>query len=167
MSSTKTFGIWLRPLSFSSISLFPTDFDEKAPPRSISSDEILNDFVGNGAGLPTNVTEQIRSRYFSIHTMDLEILLVPAENVVLNKIVWPLRSAKKAYCLEDFLGCIALCGMVCEMAVVFIYDLVPKDFLKALTKRQRSCKGKSKCGYKDDYEQYEKWGQQQRIEITK
>jgi hypothetical protein len=72
---------------------------------------------------PTDALEAIKKRYLKLSTQDLDIFIVPAESLILEKIVWPLKSAKEAFCLADFIGCVALCGMVCEMAIVFIYDL--------------------------------------------
>jgi hypothetical protein len=72
---------------------------------------------------PADPIESIKKRYLKLSTEDLDIFIVPAKNLILENIVLPLKSAKQAFCLADFIACIALCGMVCEMAIVFIYDL--------------------------------------------
>jgi len=37
--------------------------------------------------------------------------------------VWPLRHAKGSYALGNYLGCIALCGMVGEMVALLLWDI--------------------------------------------
>jgi hypothetical protein len=47
----------------------------------------------------------------------------PAEPSILAKLVWPLRHAKGSYALGNYLGCIALCGMVGEMASILLWEI--------------------------------------------
>jgi hypothetical protein len=49
--------------------------------------------------------------------------VAPNEPNILNKLVWPLRHAKGSYALANYLGCIALCGMVGEMAAILLWDI--------------------------------------------
>jgi hypothetical protein len=72
---------------------------------------------------PTDVLEAIKKRYLRVSTQDLDIFLVPPENLIFKRIVLPLKSAKQAFCFADFIACVALCGMVCEMAILFLCDL--------------------------------------------
>ncbi len=112
----KTVQGWLRPLSMPSIRILPFE----RPVERIDPVMLVRDLCRDS---PADPVEAIKQRYLKLSTQDLDILVVPAEKLILEKIVWPLKSAKQAFCLADFIDCIALCGMVCEMAIVFTYDL--------------------------------------------
>jgi hypothetical protein len=45
-----------------------------------------------------------------------------APNGVLQQLIWPLRYAKGSYALGNYLGTLALCGTVCEMCTVFMFE---------------------------------------------
>ena len=47
----------------------------------------------------------------------------PAESGILSKLVFPLHQAKASYVAGDFLGCIALCGLVAEMITILAYEV--------------------------------------------
>ena len=49
--------------------------------------------------------------------------VVPSERNILTKLVWPLRNARACYVLGNYLGTIALCGMVAEMVAIAIFDV--------------------------------------------
>jgi hypothetical protein len=51
------------------------------------------------------------------------LFVVPDEENILQKLVWPLRHAKGSYALGNYLGCIALCGMVGEMVTILLWDI--------------------------------------------
>jgi len=50
------------------------------------------------------------------------IVAAPHEPHILNKLVWPLRHAKASYMTGNFLGTIALTGMVSEMVAITYFD---------------------------------------------
>jgi hypothetical protein len=62
------------------------------------------------------------TRYREI-TCDDTLFLAPAEKHLLQKLIWPLRHTKGSYALGNFLGCIALCGMVGEMVAILLWDI--------------------------------------------
>jgi len=66
--------------------------------------------------------EEVVERYRAISTADLDLMAVPAEKVLLDKIIWPLKSAKVCYCLGQYLACIATCGLVGEMYATLIFQ---------------------------------------------
>lgn len=103
----------------------------------------------------TDAIEAIVKRYNKLSTKDLSIFFVPAEKLILKKVIWQLKFAKQAFCLADFIGCIALCGMVCEMAIIFIYDCIAIELDI----------NRFKAKYKKIFvnREYEKWGQKKRI----
>lgn len=145
---------WLRPLAIGAISVFPTDSPLYNPSEEIDPGTLVSELCRNWSG---DALEVINSRYARLSTQALEIFVVPADNLILEKIVWPLKSAKQAFSLGDFIGCIALCGMVCEMAIVFIYDIGAKrwDFSKFNAKSSQMFTNR----------QYEKEGQEKRVKV--
>jgi len=40
----------------------------------------------------------------------------------LEKVVWPLKSAKVCYCLGNYLACIAMAGLVGEMTAILTLE---------------------------------------------
>jgi len=88
-------------------------------PAELDPKDLLN-FVG-GMGGPALPMEIIR-RYKEISTDDLDLIAVPAEREILEKIVWPLKSAKICYCLSNYLACIAMAGLVGEMMAILILE---------------------------------------------
>mgnify|MGYP000666252137 CR=1 FL=1 len=112
----KTIEGWLRPLSMPSLGGFPFGADDQL----IDPSELIKDLCKDRS---QSFLENIRDRYRKL-TTEQDILIVPAEKKILEKLVWPLKAAKHAFILGDYLGCISLCGMVCEMDTIFIFDLV-------------------------------------------
>jgi hypothetical protein len=107
---------WIRPLSMPSIGIVP-QIPLNDPVDTVA---LLRDLCPDAPEQPVTA---IKERYQELFSPDLDLLVVPANNRILDKIVWPLKSAKRAYCLADFHGCIATAGYVAEMGVVFLYDL--------------------------------------------
>jgi len=146
--NNKTIRGWIRPLSMPSIRILPFE----NPVEKIDPAMLVRDLCRDS---PTDTLEAIKKRYLKLSTQDLDIFFVPAESLILEKIVWPLKSAKQAFCLADFISCIALCGIVCEMAIVFIYDLAANlwDISRLDSKYQKIFTGRK----------YERFGQDRRI----
>jgi len=135
--------VWINPLSLGSIEEPDEETDVGGLIRDLSRD------------YKPDALSRVRTRCLRLATPELSIPFVPAEARTLDKIVWPLRSAKQAFGLGDFLACIALCGTVCEMATVFTYDLIA-----GLLKRSRlSPKGMKLFRTQE----FETWGQEKRL----
>jgi hypothetical protein len=94
----------------------------------------------------------IVQRYKKISEGEPGIFVVPAEENILNKIIWPLKQAKVNYIIGNYVGVISLCGIVAEMIAMMTYEI-----------SDESCKLKSKCGCID----FERCGQEQRVKILK
>lgn len=75
----------------------------------------------DGMGCPV-LPKEIVQRYKEISTDDLDLIAVPADHEILNKIVWPLKSVKICYCLGNYLACIAMGGLVGEMVAILILE---------------------------------------------
>lgn len=50
------------------------------------------------------------------------LAFIPHSDKIYKKLINPLRIAKKAYCLGDYLAVISSCGVVCEMLALFIWN---------------------------------------------
>lgn len=136
--------VWIAPLSLGSIE----ETDEEANVSRLIRD-LSRDYKPDAMA-------RVRDRCLRLSTPELTIAIVPAQARILDKIVWPLRSAKQAFGLGDFLACIALCGMVCEMGTVFTYDLFGR-----LLNTSRLTSGDVVLFRT---RQYEDWGQKKRVE---
>ena len=53
----------------------------------------------------------------------MALAVAPNEQEGLERIVWPLRQARAAYMVGNYLSVIALCGMVGEMAAILLWKL--------------------------------------------
>jgi hypothetical protein len=73
-------------------------------------------------GLRSDV-DGIVDRYREMGQVPVQLAVVPAEQRLLDKLIWPLRHARGSYCVGNFLGVIALCGSVAEMLAILVWDL--------------------------------------------
>ena len=110
---------WINPLLF--MSLDP--LLQKAAGRTgeVDATALLSDLTRNRASDPI---AEITGRYSEIAKFDHLLQIVPADDLILRKIVWPLRSAKQAYMLGDNLGCIALSGCTGEMVASLTFEFI-------------------------------------------
>jgi hypothetical protein len=67
--------------------------------------------------------ESLAARYREISFDKPRLFAAPTDIRILDKLVWPLRHAKSGYMLGNYLGTIALSGMVAEMVAVLFFDL--------------------------------------------
>jgi hypothetical protein len=120
---------------------------------------VTADHVIKYACAPDESTEiaEIVERYRRISTKSADILAAPAETKILQKLIWPLRHAKTAYMLGNYLGTIAMCGLVAEMVAILLYEI--SDFginsRKLGQKEQEAMFGRS----------FEKLGQDRRVDV--
>lgn len=63
----------------------------------------------------------LRSRYDDVSKIDREITLTFEEAGIKENLVGPLRQAKTNYILGNYVGTIALCGIVAEKVALFMY----------------------------------------------
>jgi len=69
--------------------------------------------------------DDMADRYRAIHAAEASEgeFVFPNETTILEKIVSPLRQAKACYVVENYLGTIALCGMIAEMVAILMFEL--------------------------------------------
>jgi hypothetical protein len=116
MAGDRVFKAWINPLQF-------LEVDEPWAPRQNplpTVDQLLAFLCA--PGLPGDVPSMV-ARYRQISVEETRLFAAPAEDRILEKLVWPLRHAKSSYTLGNFLGTISLCGMVAEMVAMLLFDI--------------------------------------------
>jgi hypothetical protein len=66
--------------------------------------------------------KELRKRYLEISSDTPRLAIAPAEQRILDKLIWPLRHAKASFMFQNYLGTIALCGMIAEMAAMLLFE---------------------------------------------
>ena len=140
--------VWVNPLQCMEIDLER----ESSPPPG--ADRILDYLFAPEA---TRTVNAFVRRYREIAEAPGELTVAPNEPMILEKLVWPLRHANGSYALANYLGCIALCGMVGEMVAVLLWDIskVPLRERLMTEAEQKALFGNS----------FEKLGQERRTEV--
>ena len=105
------------------------------------------------------LTKEILNRYVEITTKDNHSFITPHTKEISERLVKPLKSAKKNYCLGDYSATIALCGVVGEMLAILLWKINEVRVKgKIITKKQeKGLFGRS----------FEELGQEQRLRILK
>lgn len=149
-NSRTPIDIWVNPLRFFSLEGQPFNADN----AEIDYQKLINDLRGAD---DDKTIGKVRERYKLLTNYDSNLFIVPVNNVILEKLVWPLRSAKQAFCLGNYLGCIALCGTVAEMITIFLFEIanITINGVKLDDSAQRKLFGNT----------FEKLGQERRLEI--
>lgn len=110
--------------------------------------------------LPFNsLSNEIIERYAEITTEESHCSIVPHTKEILKRLLKPLKSAKKNYCLGDYSATIALCGTVGEMLAILLWK-INEVRLKNNLITERDEKGLFG-------ESFEKLGQDRRLKILK
>lgn len=82
--------------------------------------ELFNQFFE----LPLNaLSKEILERYAEATTEESHTAIVPHTKEISERLLKPLHSAKKCYCLGDYAATIALCGMVGEMLAILLWKI--------------------------------------------
>jgi hypothetical protein len=112
----RLFKVWVNPLQF-------LEVDEPwASSAGLHLDlEALVRFATTPGTSPD--LDTLVNRYREISCEPARLFAAPAEQRVLDKLVWPLRHAKATYMFGNYLGTIAMCGMVAEMVAILLFDI--------------------------------------------
>jgi hypothetical protein len=116
MPEDKLIEVFLNPLQFLEIDEPWASLQKEEP-----SLEAVLDFIcipGIGSDLKSLI-----KRYREISVEKTRLFAAPHEQRILDKLVWPLRNAKAAYMCGNYLGTIALCGMVAEMVAMLLSEI--------------------------------------------
>lgn len=110
-----TFNAWINPLAF-----LPLDQPGPTDSGTPSPQDFLAYMCATGQSADP---AELAKRYKEIAKEPVQLFAVPAEQRILDKLIWPLRHAKASYVLGNHVGTIALCGMVAEMVTMLLFDL--------------------------------------------
>lgn len=69
------------------------------------------------------LSKEILERYAEATTEESHTAIVPHTKEISERLLKPLHSAKKCYCLGDYAATIALCGMVGEMLAILLWKI--------------------------------------------
>jgi hypothetical protein len=107
---------WINPLAFLDVDGPP------APnlPAQPSPETVLGFICPPGTSSDVAALVQ---RYKEISSEPVVLAIVPAEQRILDKLVWPLRHAKASYMVGNYLAVIALAGMVAEMVALLRWEV--------------------------------------------
>jgi hypothetical protein len=143
----------VNPLKWADVDILPRL--PGAPPESVpTAEQIL-------AYLHAPEIDRSRPAFLTRYQEIAQVLdplpVVPAEPTILGKLVWPLRHAKGSYALGNYLGCIALRGMVGEMVAILLWDIskVPLQGHPMTEAEQRAMFGRT----------FERLGQERKVEV--
>lgn len=144
-----TMRAWINPLR-----CIPVDVPQPGDPPTPSAAQLL-DYLFAPEGERT--TEAFVGRYREVVSVAAAFPFAPAEPNILQKLVWPLRHAVGSYCLADYLGCVALSGMVGEMVAILLWEIspYPRSDPPLGERQQRQLFGSS----------FEKLGQERRTDV--
>lgn len=67
--------------------------------------------------------EKLLTRYRQISTEPVRLFVAPDEQRILDKLIWPLRNAKSSFMVGNYLGTVALAGMVAEMVAMLLWQI--------------------------------------------
>lgn len=110
-----TFEAWINPLAF-----LPLDLPKPAGGPPVTA----NDFLEFMCATDTPAEpEELARRYRELPPEPVQLFAVPAEQRILDKLIWPLRHAKGSLLLGNHIGAIALAGMVAEMVAILLFEL--------------------------------------------
>lgn len=112
----RLFKVWVNPLQFLEV-----DDPWASSPELHLDLEALVRFATTPGTSPD--LDTLANRYREISSEPVRLFAAPAEQRVLDKLVWPLRHAKAAYMFGNYLGTIAMCGMVSEMVAMLLFDI--------------------------------------------
>ena len=146
----KLFKIWLNPLQL-------IDVDE--PWATLSEKELKAKDLIKFLCTPGIESDEkgLIQRYREISQEKKRLFAAPAEERILEKLVWPLRHAKASYMVGNYLGTISLSGMVSEMVAMLLFEM------SDLSLNNRSMNNKDEKALFGS--PFEKLGQHRRVEV--
>lgn len=121
--------------------------------------QVERDMLGWFFELPFSaLSKEILDRYVEV-TENSHMSIVPHTKEIFERLLKPLRSAKRCYCLGDYAATIALCGVVGEMLAILLWKIndVRLKGNPIAEQDEIGLFGKS----------FEKLGQERRLEILK
>lgn len=75
-------------------------------------------------GINTNVLIGSQERYKKIQKIRTQLWTLPLTKDIAEKIAEPLNNIVTSYSIGNYLGTIAICGMLSEMSILLLYDII-------------------------------------------
>lgn len=116
MSDDQLISVQVNPLTFLKVDEPWSKFDNSG----VSADDVLAYLCTPEVAADVDA---IISRYKMVSVENPRIFAAPVDDRILSKLIWPLKHAKSSYSLGNYIGAIALCGMVSEMVAIMLFDL--------------------------------------------
>lgn len=129
---------------------------EQNPPGTLF--ELQSDLLKSFFNLPSAIlSREILERYVEATTEETHTSIVPHTKDIFERLLKPLKSAKKNYCLKEYPATIALCGVAGEMLAILLWKIndVKLKGTQITEKEEVGLFGRS----------FEKLGQEQRLRI--
>ncbi|MFN7956699.1 MAG: hypothetical protein U0704_15735, partial [Candidatus Eisenbacteria bacterium] len=97
---------------------------DRFPPMPLTIEQSFYEFLCGPRQYHGDLSRFIAA-YRAITAAETEtpLRIVPHEERIIGRLVLPLRRAKAAFVLGDYLGVVALGGIVAEMAAMLLYEL--------------------------------------------
>lgn len=110
------------PASIYPLRLFPWEFGNHVPhwPDNPTPGLLLRAFCSSHA--PSD-TSDCKKRYVEVREFDEQLQFFIEEQGLMENVFGPLRQAKTNYILGNYVGSIALCGIVAEKMAILIYRM--------------------------------------------
>ena len=115
-SEGKLFQVWINPLQLIDVDEPWSRFSEK----ELKPEDLIKFLCTPGIECDEKGLIQ---RYREISQEKKRLFAAPAEERILEKLVWPLRHAKASYMVGNYLGTISLSGMVSEMVAMLFFEM--------------------------------------------
>jgi len=77
---------------------------------------------------PESLPREVLERYVEISDRETYTPLLPHTDKLLERFLFPFRSAKRLYCLGEYLAAIEICAHVGEMFSLLIWQMTPITF---------------------------------------
>jgi len=122
--------------------------------------DIKQDLISSFFDLPvTSLSEEILKSYVEATTEESHMNITPHTNEIYERLLKPLKSAKKNYCLGEYSATIALCGIVGEMLAILLWKMndVRLKGCEITEEQEKGLFGRT----------FEKLGQEKRLDILK
>lgn len=130
MSEKLTLKSWVNPIAMFSLEPIISEIEVRP-----SAEVVLRDLCSYDVD---SSLEAMATRCGEVTPLNNALSLVPSEKNILTKLIWPLRNARACYVMGNYIGTIALCGMMSEMAAIVIFDIAdPTIDDKPLNKKQQ------------------------------
>ncbi|NOJ27663.1 MAG: hypothetical protein DA330_06600 [Nitrososphaera sp.] len=117
MSKDHIIETWINPL----VCLEADDRFMFNKPIQLTTDAVLRYLAETDKGVPN--IDEMKANYARVSTNITKLFAVPAEVMILSKIIRPLKHALGYFMIGNYLESIAMCGMVSEMAAVFLFQI--------------------------------------------